>query len=546
MTDAEQRAGAKQFVKDWTGRGYEKGESQTFWLALLRDIFGIAEPEKYISFEEQVKLDHTSFIDAYIPTTHVMIEQKSLGKDLRKGIRQSDGSILSPLQQAKRYAAELPYSQRPRYIVTCNFSSFLVYDMENPQGEPAEILLENLPDEYYRLGFLVKEDDKYIQKEVEISVQAGNLVGKLYDALLQKYIDPNDEETLKDLNILCVRIVFCLYAEDAGIFGAHGMFHDYLARNRQNCRRALLDLFCVLDTKPEDRDPYMDDELAAFPYVNGGLFAKEDVTIPKFDDEIIDIILRDCSEQFDWSHISPTIFGAVFESTLNPDTRRSGGMHYTSIENIHKVIDPLFLDELRDEFQKIAGEKRKKERNKKLRQFQDKLASLNFLDPACGSGNFLTETYMSLRKLENEVISLLNDGSQVLGGLDNPIKVQISQFYGIEINDFAVTVAKTALWIAESQMMKETELIVHMELDFLPLTTNAYIVEGNALRMNWGDVIAPEKLNYIMGNPPFVGARIMNNAQKSDVFMIFEEWKNIGNLDYVACWYKKDYVKLFL
>lgn len=539
MTDAEQRAGAKQFVKDWTGRGYEKGESQTFWLALLRDIFGIAEPEKYISFEEQVKLDHTSFIDAYIPTTHVMIEQKSLGKDLRKGIRQSDGSILSPLQQAKRYAAELPYSQRPRYIVTCNFSSFLVYDMENPQGEPAEILLENLPDEYYRLGFLVKEDDKYIQKEVEISVQAGNLVGKLYDALLQKYIDPNDEETLKDLNILCVRIVFCLYAEDAGIFGAHGMFHDYLARNRQNCRRALLDLFCVLDTKPEDRDPYMDDELAAFPYVNGGLFAKEDVTIPKFDDEIIDIILRDCSEQFDWSHISPTIFGAVFESTLNPDTRRSGGMHYTSIENIHKVIDPLFLDELRDEFQKIAGEKRKKERNKKLRQFQDKLASLNFLDPACGSGNFLTETYMSLRKLENEVISLLNDGSQVLGGLDNPIKVQISQFYGIEINDFAVTVAKTALWIAESQMMKETELIVHMELDFLPLTTNAYIVEGNALRMNWGDVIAPEKLNYIMGNPPFVGARIMNNAQKSDVFMIFEEWKNIGNLDYVACWYKK-------
>ncbi len=383
MTDAEQRAGAKQFVKDWTGRGYEKGESQTFWLALLRDIFGIAEPEKYISFEEQVKLDHTSFIDAYIPTTHVMIEQKSLGKDMRKGIRQSDGSVLSPLQQAKRYAAELPYSQRPRYIVTCNFSSFLVYDMENPQGEAAEILLENLPDEYYRLSFLVKEENEHIQKEIEISVQAGNLVGKLYDALLQKYIAPDDEETLKDLNILCVRIVFCLYAEDAGIFGAHGMFHDYLARNRQNCRRALLDLFRVLDTKIEDRDPYMDDELAAFPYVNGGLFAKEDVTIPKFDDTIIDIILRECSEQFNWSHISPTIFGAVFESTLNPDTRRSGGMHYTSIENIHKVIDPLFLDELRDEFQKISEEKRKKERNKKLRQFQDKLASLNFLEQRC-------------------------------------------------------------------------------------------------------------------------------------------------------------------
>lgn len=539
MTDAEQRAGAKLFVQDWTGRGYEKGQSQPFWLALLRDIFGIAEPEKYISFEEQVKLDHTSFIDAYIPATHVMIEQKSLGKDMRKGIRQSDGSVLSPLQQAKRYAAELPYSQRPRYIVTCNFSSFLVYDMENPQGEAAEILLENLPDEYYRLSFLVKEENEHIQKEIEISVQAGNLVGKLYDALLQKYIAPDDEETLKDLNILCVRIVFCLYAEDAGIFGAHGMFHDYLARNRQNCRRALLDLFRVLDTKIEDRDPYMDDELAAFPYVNGGLFAKEDVTIPKFDDTIIDIILRECSEQFNWSHISPTIFGAVFESTLNPDTRRSGGMHYTSIENIHKVIDPLFLDELRDEFQKISEEKRKKERNKKLRQFQDKLASLNFLDPACGSGNFLTETYMSLRKLENEVISLLNDGSQVLGGLDNPIKVQISQFYGIEINDFAVTVAKTALWIAESQMMKETELIVHMELDFLPLTTNAYIVEGNALRMDWGDVIAPEKLNYIMGNPPFVGLALRTKSQQEDMNLVFKNNKLAGRLDYVAAWYKK-------
>ena len=344
---------------------------------------------------------------------------------------------------------------------------------------------------------------------------------------------------MKDLNILCVRIVFCLYAEDAGIFGAHGMFHDYLARNRQNCRRALLDLFRVLDTKIEDRDPYMDDELAAFPYVNGGLFAKEDVTIPKFDDTIIDIILRECSEQFNWSHISPTIFGAVFESTLNPDTRRSGGMHYTSIENIHKVIDPLFLDELRDEFQKISEEKRKKERNKKLRQFQDKLASLNFLDPACGSGNFLTETYMSLRKLENEVISLLNDGSQVLGGLDNPIKVQISQFYGIEINDFAVTVAKTALWIAESQMMKETELIVHMELDFLPLTTNAYIVEGNALRMDWGDVIAPEKLNYIMGNPPFVGLALRTKSQQEDMNLVFKNNKLAGRLDYVAAWYKK-------
>lgn len=548
MKNDEQRKAAKEFAEFWQGKGYEKGQSQPFWLSLLRDVYGVAEPEKYINFEDKVMLEHTSFIDGFIPSAHVLIEQKELGKNLKKPIKQSDGSLLSPFQQAKRYSANLPYSQRPRYIITCNFESFLVYDMENPQGEPEEILLKNLPQEYYRLNFLVDSSEKvHLQKELEVSVKAGALVGKLYDALLKQYIDPENPHSLQSLNILCVRLVFCLYAEDADIFGRHGIFHDYLAAaGKRNTRRALIDLFKVLDTKEDKRDPYMDETLAAFPYTNGGLFADENIEIPQFTDEIIDLLLVECSEGFDWSDISPTIFGAVFESTLNPATRRSGGMHYTSIENIHKVIDPLFLDDLKQELQDIKEIKQIKKRNSALQQFQGKISSLNFLDPACGSGNFLTETYISLRRLENEVLSLLMNQEISFGDWAeySPIKVSISQFYGIEINDFAVTVAKAALWIAESQMMKETEDIVHFNLDFLPLKTNAHIVEANALRINWREVITADKLNYIMGNPPFVGAQYMSKEQKEDIFYVCTDtegkrYKNAGKLDFVAGWYFK-------
>lgn len=545
MTDAQQRAAAKQFAADWKGRGYEKGESQPFWLSLLQKVYGVEEPEKFITFEDQVHLDHTSFIDGSIPTTHVLIEQKGLGKDLKKPIRQSDGSLLTPFQQAKRYAAELPYSMRPRWIVTCNFAEFHIYDMEQPSGEAEVVLLENLGTEYYRLQFLVDTGDSHIQKEMEISLQAGDLVGAIYDAVLKQYKDPNDPETLRSLNKLCVRLVFCLYAEDAGIFGGHGKFHHYLKgvadKDVKDVRRALIDLFRVLDTKPEDRDPYMDEELASFPYVNGGLFADENIIIPRLDENIVNLILQKASEDFDWSAISPTIFGAVFESTLNPETRRSGGMHYTSIENIHKVIDPLFLDDLKDELAAIKEITVDRTRDKKLREFQKKLAGLVFFDPACGSGNFLTETYLSLRRLENEVLMILQRG-QIMFGTEgwNPIQVSISQFYGIEINDFAVTVAKTALWIAESQMMKETEDVVHMSLDFLPLKTYANITEGNALRVNWEDVVPKYKLSYIMGNPPFVGARLMDqgSVQKKEVQDIFGNIKDVQDLDYVTCWYK--------
>ena len=537
----------KEFVEYWKDKGYEKGESQPFWFSLLKDVFNIEHPEQFISFEDKVFLDNTSFIDGYIENTRVLIEQKSLGKDLNKPIKQSDGTYLTPFQQAKRYITELPLSKHPRWVVTCNFSEFYVYDMERPNCEPEIIKLEDLPKEYYRLQFLVDKTNEHIEKEIQVSIDAGKMVGLLYDAFLKQYLNPNSEEALKSLNKLCVRLVFCLYAEDAGIFGKHNCFSDYLKEfETKRMRMALIDLFKVLDTKLEHRDPYLDESLASFPYVNGGLFADEDIEIPNFTDEIRDLLIQKSGLEFDWSQISPTIFGAVFESTLNPEIRRKGGMHYTSIENIHKVIDPLFMNDLKNEFASICNIKQEKTKISKLKEFQNKIASLTFLDPACGSGNFLTETYISLRKLENEILYELQKGQIKFGLVENPIKVSISQFFGIEVNDFAVTVAKTALWIAESQMLKETENIVQMDLDFLPLKTYANIVEGNALRIDWNNVIPKDKLNYIMGNPPFVGSKYSNELQKKDMDFVFNHSKEIKyrTLDYVCSWYKKavDYI----
>ena len=548
ITEKQQKKAAKEFAEYWKDKGYEKGQSQKFWIDLLQNVYGVENATHFISFEDQVHIDKsTGFIDGYIESTKVMIEQKSLGKDLCKAIKQSDGTFLNPFQQAKRYIVELPVDKHPRWVITCNFSEFLIYDMNKPNGEPEQILLKDLPKEYYRLQFLVDTGNENLKKEMEISLKAGDLVGKLYDAILKQYKNPESEETLKSLNMLCVRLVFCLYAEDAGIFGQHEMFGDYLKQFQpKQVREEIIKLFRVLDTKPENRDPYMEDDLAAFPYVNGGLFADENIEIPRFTEEIVDLLVNKASAGFDWSEISPTIFGAVFESTMNPETRRSGGMHYTSLENIHKVIDPLFLDELKAELEEIKALKVAKTRAQRLQEYRKKLSQLTFLDPAAGSGNFLTETYISLRRLENDALYEEHRGQMMLGGEGeyNPIQVSIGQFYGIEINDFAVTVAKTALWIAESQMMQETEKLMQINLNFLPLKSYANIVEGNALRIDWESVVPKEKLNYIMGNPPFVGYSLQSKEQKSDILSIYVDekgkpYKTAGKIDYVAGWYFK-------
>ena len=592
---SNRRKAAKEFAEKWCGRGDEKQDTQAFWTSLLRDVLGVANPEDSIQFEKRIKLGHTSFIDAYIPSTKVLIEQKSIDVDLLKPAKQSDGNMLTPYQQADRYRKEQNYSEVARWIVTCNFKEFFIYDMDHRESEPEHIFLKDLDKDFARLQFLVDQRNADISREEKISLKAGELVGKLYDSLFKEYIDP-DENSFRSLNILCVRIVFCLYAEDAGLFETRTAFEDYIKSfSLENLRRGIMDLFKILNTKPENRDKY-DTKINSFPYTNGGLFADDNIEIPNFTKEIVDVIVNHCAP-FDWSEISPTIFGAVFESTLNPETRRKGGMHYTSIQNIHKVIDPLFLDDLKADFAQIVGtrsacpQKNAREPRalrQKLEQFRVKLANLKFLDPACGSGNFLTETYISLRRLENECLKVIHGSQMLLSSEDfSPIKVKISQFYGIEINDFAVTVAKTALWIAESQMMKETEEIVEQNLDFLPLSTSATIVEGNALRMDWRylheeaeiPTIKAKKTNliypmmvkekdveygeinlitneinvgktqhkqeanhydYIMGNPPFVGARFMDQHQKEDVIAVFgKNWHGVGDLDYVACWYKQ-------
>ena len=550
MTDIQQREAARQFFYKWKGKGREDEDARSYWIDVLQDVLGVEKVTDRVDFEKKVigPDGNTKRIDAYIPETHVLIEQKSLGIALDKP--QTGHNGMTPYEQAKMYDNGLPFDEKARWIVTSNFAEIWIYDMNQKKPEPLKLALADLQSKYHLLDFLVNQKTQKLTDEMRISLQAGELVGVLYEAFLKQYKNPNDPETLKSLNKLCVRLVFCLYAEDAGIFGKKNLFHDYMAQfDARNARNALRKLFRVLDQKPEDRDPYLADDdplLASFPYVNGGLFADEDIEIPPLTDELLSTLLQKASGDFDWSEISPTIFGAVFESTLNPETRRSGGMHYTSIENIHKVIDPLFLNDLQAEFAEIDAIPIPRTKNSRLRDFQKKLAGLTFLDPACGSGNFLTETYLSLRRLENKVVEGIiatdkgsTEGQIVMGETLDPIKVSIGQFYGIEINDFAVTVAKTALWIAESQMIRETEHIVRYEIDFLPLKSYANIVEANALRIDWETVVPKEKLKYIMGNPPFVGARLMSKEQKEDVNNIFPGWKNAGNLDYVSCWYKK-------
>ena len=545
MNTREQKKQAKAFIKRWENRGSERQDSQSFWLDLLQSVYGIENPTEYITFEDKVMLDHTSFIDGFIDKTKVLIEQKGANKDLNKAIRQSDGTYLTPFQQAKRYSANTPYSRRPRWIITCNFKEFYIYDMEQPNGEPKVVQLADLDKEAYRLEFLVDKTNEHLEREMKVSMEAGQIVGEIYDGLLKQYVNPDNPDSLHAINQLVVRLVFCLYAEDAGIFGHKMMFHDYLARfGSRDFRRGLMDLFSVLDTPIDTRDPYLDSELNAFPYVNGGMFAENNLEIPNFTDELRELILEHASSGFDWSEISPTIFGAVFESTLNPETRRSGGMHYTSIENIHKVIDPLFVDELKEELNEIRQFKQTKTVEQKAKQFQSKLSSLTFFDPACGSGNFLTETYISLRRLENEAIKLYMGDAVALDLGQELVKVKLNQFYGIEINDFAVSVAKTALWIAESQMLEETKDIVFANIDFLPLKSYTNIVEGNALEIDWESVVPKDRLNYIIGNPPFLGYSLQSPNQKSDLLSIYVDengkpYKTAGKIDFVSAWYFK-------
>ena len=549
MNPAQQKANAKKFIERWQNEpGNEEEQSRSFWIQLLEEVLGIQNATHVLQFERKVK---GRKIDVFYEDMGILIEQKGRGISLDEAtVRSKKAGAETPYQQACWYANNLPFSIRPRWIITCNFDEIRIYDQDQEDTDHYEtVLLENLSEESYRLSFFTDKKHSRIEQEKQLSVQAGEIVGKLYNRLSAQYKNiETDKHEQYSLNVLIVRLVFLLYAEDAGLLQRKDAFLDYMKQfDSSQMRAALISLFEVLNTPEDKRDPYLPEDLLEFPYINGDLYSnKANITIPQFTEQIRLDLLLEASQKFDWKKISPTIFGAVFESTLNPETRRAGGMHYTSVENIHKVIDPLFLNDLTKELEKIEGEKVEKNRKIMLQAFQKKLASINIFDPACGSGNFLTESYLSLRRLENRVIESLQ-GDQISFDVDTDslIQVSISQFYGIEINDFAVSVAKTALWIAEEQMMEATQEVVLAPFHFLPLKSNSNIHEGNALRMDWNDVLPAERCSYICGNPPFLGANNQSSDQKDDVQRLFVNHHHSSLIDYVGCWYKMafDYIK---
>lgn len=549
---------AKEFVKRWqkrlaaipVGSNNEQQDTQKFWVDLLINVLGIPSNtiDSFVDFERKVRGRR---IDVFVSDHNFLCEQKSWGIDLDKP-EPRNGGMETPLQQAMWYARHLPYSERPRWVMTCNFETFRLYDLDNerPEDTVQEFSLEELQDSLYLLSFLTSNETSRLHKEQQLSIEAGAYVSRLYDALAKQYhhIEEKDEraqEEQRSLNVLITRIIFLLYAEDADLLQSHQAFGRYCEGDPAKLRRKLVDLFETIDTPLDKRDEYMDEDLAAFPYVNGGLFADSSIIVPQMTPEILEAI-TDASQDFDWREISGVIFGGVFEGTLNPETRHAGGMHYTSVENIERCLKPLFLDELWDELHEAEGERTAAKRKQALARLHDKVASITIGDPACGSGNFLTEAYRQLRTIENRIIE--DELSEETGNAgqtslviaqDSPVRVTLDQLYGIEINDFAVSVAKTALWITEEQMLRKTqEIYVGYDFDFLPLRSLSNLHEGNALKTDWSEVF-PDDLTYLVGNPPFLGARNQSKEQKTELLEVFDGAKNAGNIDYCGAWYMK-------
>ena len=551
----------KNFVEYWkAAEGNEQREANSFWVELA-EIIGVSSPTRALDFERRVRGRR---VDIMCEDMGILIENKSRGVNLDAQYQRGRGEggskrMVTPYEQAKWYVDNLPRSIEMRWLIVCNFDEIRIHDLnnENPGSTYTQITLDELPAQLHLLNIFTDKKNSRLIKEQELSVDAGKIVGRLYSEFAKQYknLDTSKEEQ-RSINVLIVRLVFLLYAEDAGILGGKQKFCNYMQRfDAIDMRQALIKLFEVLNTPDgrtpgikNERDPYLNEDLAAFPYINGGLFEDEEIIIPQFTEQMRTDLLLEAGIKFNWKDISPTIFGAVFESTLNHETRRSGGMHYTSVENIHKVIDPLFLDDLKRELAAAESIYNEEKRKMALRNFSMKLGELTFFDPAAGSHNFLTETYISLRKLELRALEgFLGAGAgqasmaDVTGAFVNePIQVTIDQFYALEINDFAVAVGKTALWIAEQQMMQQTqELLPNQSFDFLPLKsiTNSHV--GNALATNWQDVLPAKECNYIIGNPPFVGARNQTKEQKKDLLAVFEGVKNAGNIDYCGAWYMK-------
>ncbi len=516
--EIESRAVA--FASRWAGETYEKGESQSFWSEFL-DVFGVDRRRHGAFFEYAIKKSggQQGFIDLFWPGK-LLAEQKSGGRDL------GDAKV-----QAYDYLPNMPDADLPLGIVVSDFATFRFIDLESKAE--TEFVLADLPKQVRLFGFLVGQQSRQLAEEEPVNRQAAEAMARLHNALRE------DNYTGHDLELLLVRLVFCFFADDAGIF-ARKSLEEYLERRTapdgSDFGSRMREFFEVLRTPEDQRQSSLDQDLASFPYINGGLFA-ESLRTPSFRSDMRQQVLM--AMRLDWSKVSPAIFGSMFQGVMDEAERRNLGAHYTSEANILKVIKPLFLDGLYEEFARVKRSKAK------LAEFHDKLAGLTFLDPACGSGNFLVITYRELRRLEHKVIDLLyKDKGNIfdasgLEGVGSRVRVNVDQMNGIEIEEFPALIAQTALWLTDHQMNMEFSQLSGSTFKRLPLTKSANIVNANALQQDWTEVIEPQKLDFIIGNPPFIGAKIMSQTQRDEVKAVFNGQDKVGVLDFVSAWYAK-------
>ncbi|WP_026793955.1 MULTISPECIES: class I SAM-dependent DNA methyltransferase [Planktothrix] len=502
------------FSKEWESETSEKSESQSFWNNFF-NVFGISR-RRVGSFELPIKKadNKQGFIDLLWKGT-ILVEHKSRGKDLDKAT-----------QQAKDYFPNLKEHELPKYILVSDFQKFRLYDLDT--AETTEFELKDFLDHVHLFGFMAGYEKRVYKDEDPVNIKAAELMGELHDRLKEIGY------TGHDLEVYLVRLLFCMFADDTGIFNNKGIFWEYIdlhtKENGSDLAMHIASIFHILNTSNEKRLKNLDENLAQFPYVNGKLF-EETVKPATFDKPMREMLLKACA--FDWGKISPAIFGSMFQAVMNQTERRNLGAHYTSEKNIQKLIKPLFLDDLYTEFEKAKGSKGK------LETLHKKIANLHFLDPACGCGNFLIITYRELRDLEILILLELNKSGQLVTDISSIIQVDVDQFAGIEYDEFAVRVAEVAMWLIDHQMNLKVSNEFGQYFVRLPLKKAAKIVHGNSLRIDWGDVVAKDKLNFILGNPPFVGKHLQSRNQKEDMQLVFDYMKGLSDLDYVTAWFYK-------
>ena len=519
----EIRTRAASFTKEWRNGSYEKGETQSFYNDFFQ-VFGV-KMSSVARYEEHVKkLDNRyGFIDLFWPGV-LLVEQKSAGKNLA-----------CAYDQAGEYFDALPEVKRPRYILVSDFQNFELHDLD--RREDIAFKLSDFPNHVDKFGFILGIQRKTFRDQDPVNIQAAELVGKLHDALESAGYRSHDLERF------LVRIVFCMFADDTGIFEPRDIFLDFIetrtSEDGANLGPWLSQIFQVLNTQENERSAILDEDLARFPYVNGDLF-NEPLGIPSFDGKMRRALLVAC--RFDWSDISPAIFGALFQSVMDPVQRRAEGAHYTTEKNILKVIDSLFMDDLRAEFSKINARKDNR-RIHELNQFQKRLGQMRFFDPACGCGNFLVIAYREIRLLENEIIREIHTtiGKKVQQVLDVKMVslVDVDQFFGIEINEFPVRIAETAMWMMDHIMNNQLSLDLGQTYTRIPLQKSSKILNADALEIDWSALLRSGDCTFVLGNPPFVGSKLQTEEQRMQVQQIANLSKSGGTLDYVAAWFIK-------